>query len=82
MIIKAYLIATYFLLIGYHVRIRSERLGNKINRVYVHLGTCPRIEPVTVSVAREAIDVLSVEDHRYTKIFPAIYGAHLEVDAA
>jgi hypothetical protein len=81
MILKAYLIAAYFLLIGYHVRVRREMLGNKIHRVYVHLGTCPVTEPVTVSIERRTIDVLSLVDHSYTKIIPAIHGAHMEVDA-
>lgn len=84
MILKAYVIAAYFFLIGYHVRVRSERLGKKISCVYVHLGVHPHlaIEPVTIALHHRVIDVLSFSDSHYTKIIPAIRGAHMEVDAA
>lgn len=80
MTMKAYLIAAYFFLIGYHVRIHRERLGKKISCVYVHLGMYPCVEPVTIALSHCAIDVLSLQDTHYTKIIPAIRGAHLEVD--
>lgn len=82
MILKAYVIAAYFFLIGYHVRIQRERLGKKISCVYVHLGMYPRIEPVTIALHQRAIDVLCLHDSHFTKILPAIRNAHLEVDAA
>lgn len=82
MILKAYVIAAYFILIGYHVRIRRERLEKKLSRVYVHLGMHACVEPVTVAVQRNSIDVLSLHDTAYTRIIPAIRGAQMEVDAA
>lgn len=81
MILKAYLIAAYFLLIGYHVRVERERLGKKTDRVYVHLGTMSCVEPVSVLVQRKAIDVLSETEQHFTRIIPAIHGAHMEIDA-
>lgn len=80
MIMKAYLIAAYFLLIGYHVRIRRERLGNKTLCVYVHLGAHPVVEPVTLALHHNDIEVRSLQDSTYTKVISAIRGAHLEID--
>jgi hypothetical protein len=82
MIIKAYLIAAYFFLIGYHVRVRRERIGKKTSCVYVHLGAHPCVEPVTLALHHSDIEVRSIEDAHYSKMIPAIRGAHLEIDAA
>lgn len=59
--LRAYWLALFFMLMGYHVRVGFDRIDGRTMKIYIHLGTLG-IEPVSVVVRQNGYTVVSYKE--------------------